>query len=95
MGLLSSGAKAAAKNAVPDAGLLSPGIRAYHGSPHNFDQFSNDAIGTGEGAQAGPISAATKKAMAESVKQAKEQGYDLKNVMYHASKQDIEEFVPG
>ena len=52
MGPLSSLATAAAKNAVPDAGLLSPGIRAYHGSPHNFDQFSNDAIGTGEGAQA-------------------------------------------
>ena len=31
----------------------------------------------------------------QSVKQAKEQGYDLKNVMYHASKQDIKEFVPG
>jgi hypothetical protein len=31
----------------------------------------------------------------QSVKQAKEQGYDLDNVMYHASKQDIEEFVPG
>jgi hypothetical protein len=31
----------------------------------------------------------------ESVKQAKEQGYDLDNVMYHASKQDIKEFVPG
>ena len=26
--------------------------RAWHGSPHNFDQFSTDAIGTGEGAQA-------------------------------------------
>tara|TARA_R110000824_G_scaffold401790_1_gene616438 strand:- start:15152 stop:27736 length:12585 start_codon:yes stop_codon:yes gene_type:complete len=25
---------------------------AYHGSPHDFDIFSNDAIGTGEGAQA-------------------------------------------
>jgi hypothetical protein len=43
----------------------------------------------------GSLPAATKKAMAESVKQAKEQGYDLDNVMYHASKQDIEEFVPG
>jgi len=32
---------------------------------------------------------------ADSVKQAKEQGYDLDNVMYHASKQDIDEFVPG
>ena len=26
-------------------------IKAYHGSPHDFDQFSTDAIGTGEGAQ--------------------------------------------
>lgn len=26
--------------------------RAYHGSPHQFDQFSLSAIGTGEGAQA-------------------------------------------
>jgi hypothetical protein len=43
----------------------------------------------------GSLPAATKKARAESVKQAKEQGYDLKNVMYHASKQDIKEFVPG
>jgi hypothetical protein len=30
----------------------SRGIRAYHGSPHDFDKFSMDAIGTGEGAQA-------------------------------------------
>lgn len=28
------------------------GIRAYHGSPHKFDKFSMDRIGTGEGAQA-------------------------------------------
>ena len=28
------------------------GIKAYHGSPHDFDRFSMDAIGTGEGAQA-------------------------------------------
>ena len=34
------------------AGLLSPGIKAYHGSPHDFDQFSSQHIGTGEGAQA-------------------------------------------
>lgn len=27
-------------------------IRAYHGSPHDFDRFSMDHIGTGEGAQA-------------------------------------------
>jgi hypothetical protein len=28
------------------------GITAYHGSPYDFDRFSMDAIGTGEGAQA-------------------------------------------
>lgn len=27
-------------------------LEAWHGSPHTFDQFSMDAIGTGEGAQA-------------------------------------------
>ncbi len=27
-------------------------IKAYHGSPHDFDQFSMEKIGTGEGAQA-------------------------------------------
>lgn len=27
-------------------------IRVYHGSPHRFDRFSMDSIGTGEGAQA-------------------------------------------
>ena len=27
-------------------------LKAYHGSPHGFDQFSDKAIGTGEGAQA-------------------------------------------
>ena len=29
-----------------------PGIRAFHGSPHSFDQFQSSAIGTGEGAAA-------------------------------------------
>jgi hypothetical protein len=28
------------------------GFRAFHGSPHDFDRFSLDKIGTGEGAQA-------------------------------------------
>jgi hypothetical protein len=28
------------------------GMRLYHGSPHDFDKFSMDKIGTGEGAQA-------------------------------------------
>jgi hypothetical protein len=37
------------------AGAVQPvgqGIRAFHGSPHKFDRFSLDNIGTGEGAQA-------------------------------------------
>lgn len=48
-----------AANADKSTGLLAAaaaetptGIRAYHGSPHDFDRFSMDAIGTGEGAQA-------------------------------------------
>ncbi len=34
-----------------DAGVLNK-IKAFHGSPHDFDKFSSDHIGTGEGAQA-------------------------------------------
>jgi len=40
--------KGAATGAIPDT----PGIRAYHGSPHDFDRFDLSKIGTGEGAQA-------------------------------------------
>jgi hypothetical protein len=36
----------------PITGLIRKGIEAYHGSPHKFDKFSMDKIGTGEGAQA-------------------------------------------
>src|SRR6185312_13801657 len=39
--------------AVPqDANALNMGIKAYHGSPHDFDAFDLSKIGTGEGAQA-------------------------------------------
>jgi hypothetical protein len=31
---------------------MGAGIRAYHGSPHDFDRFDMSKIGTGEGAQA-------------------------------------------
>jgi hypothetical protein len=31
---------------------IQEGIRVFHGSPHDFDKFSMDKIGTGEGAQA-------------------------------------------
>lgn len=39
----------AAKRAMPTAEKT--GIRAYHGSPHDFDRFDLSKIGTGEGAQ--------------------------------------------
>src|SRR6185437_16727922 len=39
--------------AVPqEADALNMGIKAYHGSPHDFDAFDLSKIGTGEGAQA-------------------------------------------
>jgi hypothetical protein len=38
--------------AVGGAKKLAEGLRAYHGSPHRFDKFSLDKIGTGTGAQA-------------------------------------------
>jgi hypothetical protein len=34
------------------AGMAPVGMIAWHGSPHKFDKFSLDKIGTGEGAQA-------------------------------------------
>ena len=46
---LASGAKAfRAATTAEDAAV---GIKAYHGSPHDFDKFSLSKIGTGEGAQ--------------------------------------------
>ncbi len=43
-------------NAATDAAMAVSGgglgIKAYHGSPHNFDRFDLSKIGTGEGAQA-------------------------------------------
>ena len=45
-GGLQSMAKALAEEPRP------PGIKAYHGSPHDFDKFDMSKIGTGEGAQA-------------------------------------------
>jgi hypothetical protein len=45
----------AALGLIPMSRGLKPvqkGIRAYHGSPHDFDRFDMSKIGTGEGAQA-------------------------------------------
>ena len=44
-GMIGKGLRTVEKKAAPY-------IEAYHGSPHTFDQFSLDKIGTGEGAQA-------------------------------------------
>jgi hypothetical protein len=35
-----------------EGAVANMGIRAFHGSPHKFDKFSMEKIGTGEGAQA-------------------------------------------
>jgi hypothetical protein len=43
--------KVAAKAAERSAPAAERFITAYHGSPHSFDKFSLDKIGTGEGAQ--------------------------------------------
>jgi hypothetical protein len=50
---LSGEAEAGPTNIIdPITGLIRKGIEAWHGSPHKFDKFSMDNIGTGEGAQA-------------------------------------------
>lgn len=48
-GLMAQNALDSSQTALGFAPL---GITAYHGSPHLFDKFKNEAIGTGEGAQA-------------------------------------------
>ena len=51
MGLNMLGAPAAV-GGVPGVGSgVGRGIKAYHGSPHNFDRFDLSKIGTGEGTQ--------------------------------------------
>jgi hypothetical protein len=59
MSMLGGGAGFAERGALGSAGAkmvqpaaeAQPGIRAYHGSPHDFNQFDTEKIGTGEGAQ--------------------------------------------
>jgi hypothetical protein len=48
-GLVMGGSYAAAPAMKNASGM---GIKAYHGSPHDFDKFDLSKIGTGEGAQA-------------------------------------------
>jgi|TARA_R110000824_G_scaffold80556_2_gene202603 hypothetical protein len=43
--------KDAAKDAATETAKQAK-IKAYHGTPHDFDEFSTESIGTGEGAQA-------------------------------------------
>lgn len=49
---MGTGAVAGVPVRAGEAVLGAGPIRAYHGSPHDFDAFSLDKIGTGEGAQA-------------------------------------------
>jgi hypothetical protein len=49
LGMLGGGANFAESGALGSAGGA---IKAYHGSPHDFDAFDISKIGTGEGAQA-------------------------------------------
>lgn len=51
-GELGPAARAAEKVAPEAAQSLTQMIRAYHGSPYDFDKFDLSKIGTGEGAQA-------------------------------------------
>jgi len=51
MGMMAPEAKAA-EEAAGTLGAASKTIRAFHGSPHDFDAFDMSKIGTGEGAQA-------------------------------------------
>jgi len=37
---------------LPAASQVRKGIKAYHGSPYDFDEFKTEAIGSGEGSQA-------------------------------------------
>lgn len=52
MAVLPSAPKKIVQQAAGPLKQLFKGIRAYHGSPHDFDKFNLDKIGTGEGAQA-------------------------------------------
>ena len=53
---VTAGLLAAGQSEDADAGFVTRGgktlLEAWHGSPHKFDKFSMDQIGTGEGAQA-------------------------------------------
>ena len=67
--------------AVPqEANTLNMGIKAYHGSPHDFNAFDLSKIGTGEGAQAyghGLYFAENEK-VAKGYREQLSPGYDLK-----------------
>jgi hypothetical protein len=85
--------------AMPTTGA----IKAYHGSPHSFDKFSLDKIGTGEGAQvyghglyfaeAEPTAKYYRDALA--LKNDPREGINnlLENVGFGASKGDIDKHV--
>jgi hypothetical protein len=86
-------------------GSARDGIRAYHGSPHQFDRFDMSRIGTGEGAQAyghglyfaGNEGVARSYRDALTAKVNPRTGINnlLDNVGFGATRSDIEEAVAG
>jgi hypothetical protein len=63
---------------LPAASQVRKGIKAYHGSPHSFDRFSTEQIGTGEGAQAygQGLYFAEKEGVAKGYRDSLSRGYD-------------------
>lgn len=66
---------------IPTGPLARKAIRAYHGSPHDFEKFDLSKIGTGEGAQAygHGLYFAENEAVAKEYRDTLTQGLRLKN----------------
>jgi hypothetical protein len=76
-GLVTGGSYAAAPAMKNASGM---GIKAYHGSPHDFDKFDLSKIGTGEGAQAygHGLYFAENEGVAKAYREALSPGYDMR-----------------
>jgi hypothetical protein len=76
---------------------LSMGIKAYHGSPHSFDKFSMDKIGTGEGAQAygHGLYFAENEGVAKGYRENLASGYRIDGKEYNASTTKAGATTPG
>jgi hypothetical protein len=70
------------------------GIKAYHGSPHDFDRFDMSKIGTGEGAQAygHGLYFADKEALAKSYRDALTPAVNAQKPGYRSSQDWLDQF---